>query len=1002
MEKRWNPRGCQAAKGPFMLSLRGALPGSACYIRSLPLRCTKDLHSAKSHTITTVAYAASAPQDSSFNSSLESSVEAGPSHSNLFHHFPRSNNSVPMLCHNHDAPIELPPLDPSAFRSDFWKEFKVLLNRKRLTEIEDLLIHHGNSIPPRLLGCALNELSRREAWRTIFNVINSEELREHLHPVLLRNKSLRSKQLKRHLLRQKRLRLPQDGQILHQTLAKYKRAGNLEMAFRAQAEAVDSMDNSRGDRRSIDVAQVFEEHRDILQQNNIDVTAVAFDPLLYRRALILLELDSILTPYPSVCYNLNSSDLSHRMSRLRQSIRALRIEKDTSLSMRIIEELLHKRLWHEVIEHFNLTTSWQTPLTRENYVHFIVKLLHFQVWDCALQLINIGRRQWNKDAWFIEHQIFCLMMMEDLATLKDLPKELSAVGRTPTGGIINNLVRAHLRNNDVESARSVLKEMIESGLPVSDATMEAVIDGRRYMGLDVDLALWISKKVEDPEYIFPTSLLDSTVQLYIQAGYYAMARRLVARYDLQHDPISPSPISPFSEPESIERQRLTKPSSRTWLIIMNLAVRENDLAWAVSTFNRYITSGHRLTTYMANALTRAYLRSGDLITGFSLLASRCRHDTLYSSDTMEPTLTQLQTVVHDLQSRLSPAPSSPPLSTDISSARLNPHAFADFISVVCRRPDSRVVQHTLELAKHLGLCHSAYLLSAALNIDKKAAKYCSALMPKAGQAIDPELDNVDSWTLHKLMGSSIRKERDIIHKRGWLHSWRDLVYPPPADRYSPSTRTSQLSQHSPTAGVIPSSPKSLSTQSSLHLARLSKSLQRKGILPRRPSFAMMIQKQGVHQGDIKGALVTFRVMVERGIIPDNYHYGALMYAYACQGKVEDAERVMRAYEQGLLPSSSSSLEKWEIIAPPRDKGHPVLWEILIYAYGKVRQPELSLLAYNRMVREGVMPTSFTLGTLIKVMLANRDIRQAKQILDGVLGFIQEAKEPAAVTVREGQ
>ncbi|KAI0652197.1 hypothetical protein C8Q79DRAFT_899381 [Trametes meyenii] len=210
--------------------------------------------------------------------------------------------------------------------------------------------------------------------------------------------------------------------------------------------------------------------------------------------------------------------------------------------------------------------------------------------------------------------------------------------------------------------------------------------------------------------------------------------------------------------------------------------------------------------------------------------------------------------------------------------------------------------------------------------------------------------------LHILMAALLREERTLAHPRGWAVGSSSQEAPPlpTAD----ASRAIMDDYTHPTAGIV--FPRRLKYH---RLFRpIMRSLTARGVRSDRVAFAMRIKHDGVVKRDLEQALTSFRAMVDAGIRPNEFHYGALMEGYTVAGNMAGAADLMReAADAGVRVDV---------------KTHT----ILIAGHARLAEPTSAVQAFRGMVAAGLRPDVPAIDALVSAFFRAKAYRMARRVL----------------------
>jgi len=102
-------------------------------------------------------------------------------------------------------------------------------------------------------------------------------------------------------------------------------------------------------------------------------------------------------------------------------------------------------------------------------------------------------------------------------------------------------------------------------------------------------------------------------------------------------------------------------------------------------------------------------------------------------------------------------------------------------------------------------------------------------------------------------------------------------------------------------------------------------------------LALQLRFDAVIRADMTAAKNVFQTMLDKGLYPTEYHYGAMMEGYVRLGELETAEAVLgTAVKAGIEPNA-------------------VLYTTLIAGYGRRKDPSQAMRVLQEMIAMGIKP-----------------------------------------------
>jgi len=214
---------------------------------------------------------------------------------------------------------------------------------------------------------------------------------------------------------------------------------------------------------------------------------------------------------------------------------------------------------------------------------------------------------------------------------------------------------------------------------------------------------------------------------------------------------------------------------------------------------------------------------------------------------------------------------------------------------------------------------------------------------------DPSLSR-----LSRLFAFSLRCCFRDVKRSGWNNA------PPEKQSLFPTQSPSHLTETTivgksfdPAAGIA---------HQNAYIRPTIQSLADRGVLADHRMFALRIRYEAVIKGDLRAAKDIFRIMLDRGLHPNEYHYAALMEGYAATGELASAEAIMNSAERGGI------------------RPNCVMHTLLIVGYARQKNPKGAIRVLQRMIATGVRPDIPVVDAITSVFVAAGAYHLARQTL----------------------
>ncbi|KAI0375329.1 hypothetical protein BV20DRAFT_985890 [Pilatotrama ljubarskyi] len=517
------------------------------------------------------------------------------------------------------------------------------------------------------------------------------------------------------------------------------------------------------------------------------------------------------------------------------------------------------------------------------------------------------------------------------------------------------LIAMHLRNHDLAAALASVRIMESAGLQVSARTWAVILLNHRSFGLAPSAKAQALAALEDADGQTATAILNSLVQLLLDAHDMPGVIDILS---LVSQPAGGHPVdhggdttlegdASAGHARDTRSQYPNQPTRHvvvdisTYNVLLDYLARRGDLTRAMETLEQMRAANILPDGHTATALIRLYFAADHPNDALHIAADALRTfpaavallPRLGFSDTSPPT--------HPVYPRT--ATPTIDLFNVLISGVLETRGLSGLNTVLRMMRTAKVDADNTTLSILM-----SYLHRCECPRPREMIRAVRALM-SAG--ISPNLRH-----LHVLMAALLREERFIAHPRGWAN--QPLPEEAPLDTPADEPRLETDDYSHPTAGIA--FPRHLRYRSLIR--PIIQSLQARGVRSDRVAFAIRIKHDGVVKRDLEMAIASFRKMVDSGMVPNEYHYGALMEGYVAAGDMNGASDVMREAEDAGVRINV--------------KTHT----IIIAGYARQAQPTQAVQAFRKMVAEGIRPDVPAIDALVSAFFRAKAYKMARRVL----------------------
>ncbi|KAI0639730.1 hypothetical protein C8Q77DRAFT_1214196 [Trametes polyzona] len=583
------------------------------------------------------------------------------------------------------------------------------------------------------------------------------------------------------------------------------------------------------------------------------------------------------------------------------------------------------------------------------------KLADMKKWRLVLALTHDARQHLGyTTTGLLNWRLHALMECQRYSSAEEVLELFAKEQVRPSRLTYHILISMHLRNHNLPGALAVVRSMESAGFRVSARTWAVILLSHRSLGLTPTAKAQALGALQAADGHAATAILNGLVQLLLDA------HDLVGAVDVL-SLVAPLPVGPRSDPgadttlggdasiTTDHTQSASSPPFRrpipvnisTYNILLNYLARQGDLEGSMEALRQMHAADVLPNGGTANALVRLYFT-----TAFPNDALHIVADALRDAPAASALLPRL--------GYSSATPAEHPVYPHTASPTIDLfNALVWGILHTRHLNGLRTALRMMRLSKVDADANTLAILTSYLHHDECARprEMIRAIRTMMAAGIAPT-----SRHLHVLMAAVLREERLVTRPRGWAvdSTTGDTVGSPPGDEAQLDVDKYSL----PTAGVP--FPRRLRYRSLMR--PIVQSLADRGVRSDRVTFAMRIKHDAVVKQDLEMALASFRKMVDGGMRPNEYHYGALMEGFAAAGDMQGAADLMReAADAGVTVDV---------------KTHT----ILIAGYARLAQPAQALAAFRAMVADGIRPDVPAIDALVSAFFRAKAYRKARRAL----------------------
>ncbi|OSC99529.1 hypothetical protein PYCCODRAFT_1415887 [Trametes coccinea BRFM310] len=589
------------------------------------------------------------------------------------------------------------------------------------------------------------------------------------------------------------------------------------------------------------------------------------------------------------------------------------------------------------------------------YGEVIEKLADHRKWRLVLPLTKTAQEHLGyTTTYLLNWRLQALMEIQHFLSLQEALDMYAQGNVRPSRLTYHLLIAMQLRNHHLDAALAVVRAMESAGFRPSPRTWAVILLGYRPFGLSASAKSHALTALQTADRSTATVIINSLVQLCLDAHDMSGAVEILSiasqpRDDppldpgedtIREDGVSATRVGDATTPTTMAVSRGALVDVSTYNILLNYLARQGDLVRSMQTLDEMRNSNILPDDQTAVALVRLYHAIDSVNDALHIVSDALKE--FPSAAALLP--------------RLGFQPTIPPTHPIFSgTARPTISLFNTFIAgtlVHSGLSGLKTVLHIMRItAVQVDNSTLGTVMSYLHHHDRPRPRElirAIRLLMSAGCAPTTRL-------LHVMLAAVLREERVIVRPRGWTieSDWPEAVDWPTDNPQRDGDNYSH-----PTAGLQPS--RRLRYRALMR--PIIQSLTDRGVRSDRVAYALRIKHDAVVKRDPEMALASFQRMVDLGMRPNEYHYGALMEAYTAVGDMSRATKVMQdAMDAGVDINVKT-------------------YTILITGYARLGQARDAAETFRRMVAEGIRPDVPAIDALTSAFFRAKAYGMARRVL----------------------
>ncbi|KAI0830639.1 hypothetical protein BC628DRAFT_1312888 [Trametes gibbosa] len=512
------------------------------------------------------------------------------------------------------------------------------------------------------------------------------------------------------------------------------------------------------------------------------------------------------------------------------------------------------------------------------------------------------------------------------------------------------VISMHLRNHDLRTALASVRAMESAGFRISARTWAVILASHRSLGMTPSArtqALAALQTADDPT---ATAILNGLLQLLLDVhDMDSVVEVLSLVSQTSDDPhgvhgVGSIPEGGVSSPEHPPRSRRVPVDVSTYNKLLVYLAQQGDLERSTEILQQMQAADILPNSDTATALMRLYFNADHPNDALHIVADALRD--FPTAVVLLPRLGFSPTI--PAEHAIYPRTASPTI-----------RLFNTLIWGILQAQDRKSLNGlntALRMMQITKVDADATTMTILMSYLYRGESARPREMIRAVRALMSAGVAPTTQHLHVLLGAMLREERVVAHAGGW-----GVNFSPPDrsnSQIGDQAQPDEAQYSHPTAGIT--FPRRLRYRNLMR--PIVRSLVDRGVRSDRVTFALRIKYDAVVRRNLDQAIASFQKMVECGMRPNEYHYGALMEGYTAAGDLKGAADLMR--------EAASAGVQVDV------KMHT----ILIAGYARLAQPVQALAAFRSMVAVGIRPDVPAIDALVSAFFRARWVGAARRVL----------------------
>lgn len=637
-----------------------------------------------------------------------------------------------------------------------------------------------------------------------------------------------------------------------------------------------------------------------------------------------------------------------------------------------------------------LAHAFGLSFSRNVYEEVLYQLDMRGHWSHMPSVVSLARQHTGGvNTRMLNWRLRALVELSHFHRLPEVLEEFRRDGLKPTRRTFHYLISGYLMNRDLRRAKECLHRMEQVGFPIDATTHAVIISAYRSLGPDKAVQRQAFAVLRELIPRDGTRVLNSLIRICLDARDLNGALQYLSAFD-DHVP-SPERTGGPGGDSTVDDGRYpqiaktlkspnTTPTPNPYLILPDVATftmiiaymaQAQDFSRAMYMVEQMRKLGVEADGGFAASLVRLYVAIQDFPTALAIVASICKH------------IPEAQAPLIELGLNPSDVDRVDPI---LSNVRPSHEPFHALLYGIQKTHGFNGVFLVLASMRAAGLVSTERTVEATMAELARSRKLSTRDLARFLRALPPNA-RPSLHTINIVLRSMYRDELDKVKTSGWMALANRVRQSEnqPIDGSAASEDRELVSTEDipfdPLAGIqIPDG----ASYASL-VRPVTKALYSRRIRTDRETLALRLRYDGVINSDMSSAKDTFRQMVRRGMLPNEYHYAALMEGYALSGD-------MRAVEMSLETAINNG------IAP-----NVVLYTIVINGYARQGNSTQASRVFHKMLSAGIRPDVGAIDAVVSAYFAAGETTAARSALLDLWSYVGPCpteEESSKMTIKQ--